>query len=146
MPARRRRRRTRSRCSSPTGPGKVRVPSVRNTPQERAIKDLDKVGLKVTADPQPSDTVKKGFAIGTSPRAGAEVDRGARVRLFVSSGPERITVPDVVGVTRETAESRITGLGLEVNVETEETDEARGRRGAAPDARGRHARPTAATR
>jgi serine/threonine-protein kinase len=106
------------------GPGKVRVPSVRNTPQERAIKDLDKVGLKVTADPQPSDTVKKGFAIGTSPRAGAEVDRGARVRLFVSSGPERITVPDVVGVTRETAESRITGLGLEVSVETEETDEA----------------------
>ncbi|MEK6229098.1 MAG: Stk1 family PASTA domain-containing Ser/Thr kinase [Actinomycetota bacterium] len=106
------------------GPGKVRVPSVRNTPQERAIKDLDKVGLKVTADPQPSDEVKKGFAIGTSPRAGAEVDRGARVRLFVSSGPERITVPDVVGVTRETAESRITGLGLEVNVETEETGEA----------------------
>ena len=106
------------------GPGKVRVPSVRNTPQERAIKDLDKVGLKVTADPQPSDTVKKGFAIGTSPRAGAEVDRGARVRLFVSSGPERITVPDVVGVTRETAESRITDLGLEVTVETEETDEA----------------------
>ena len=106
------------------GPGKVRVPSVRNTPQERAIKDLDKVGLKVTADPMPSDTVKKGFAIGTSPRAGAEVDRGARIRLFVSSGPERITVPDVVGVTRETAESRITGLGLEVAVETEETDEA----------------------
>jgi len=29
-----------------------------------------------------------------------------------------------VGVTRETAESRITGLGLEVTVETEETDEA----------------------
>ena len=106
------------------GPGKVRVPSVRNTPQERAIKDLDKAGLKVTADPMPSDTVKKGFAIGTSPRAGAEVDRGARIRLFVSSGPERITVPDVVGVTRETAESRITGLGLEVTVETEETDEA----------------------
>jgi len=106
------------------GPGKVRVPSVRNTPQERAIKDLDKVGLKVTADPMPSDTVKKGFAIGTSPRAGAEVDRGARIRLFVSSGPERITVPDVVGVTRETAEGRITGLGLEVNVETEETAEA----------------------
>jgi len=67
------------------GPGKVRVPSVRNTPQERAIKDLDKAGLKVTADPMPSDTVKKGFAIGTSPRAGAEVDRGARIRLFVSS-------------------------------------------------------------
>ena len=30
-----------------------------------------------------------------------EVDRGSRVRLFVSSGPEQIDVPDVVGLTRE---------------------------------------------
>jgi len=105
------------------GPGKVRVPSVKNQPQERAIKDLDKAGLKVTADPQSSDTVKEGFAIGTSPVAGTEVDRASRVRLFVSSGPERISVPDVVGLTREAAETRITREGLDVRVETEESDE-----------------------
>ena len=105
------------------GPGKVRVPSVKNQPQERAIKDLDRAGLKVTADPQPSDTVKEGFAIGTSPIAGTEVDRESRVRLFVSSGPEQISVPDVVGLTREAAETRITREGLDVRVETEESDE-----------------------
>ena len=43
--------------------------------------------LKVTADQQASDTVEEGFAIGTSPREGTEVERGSRVRLFVSSGP-----------------------------------------------------------
>ncbi len=106
------------------GPGKVRVPSVSNTPQERAIKELDRQGLKVTADPQASDTVKEGFAIGTSPQAGTEVDRGSRVRLFVSTGPEAISVPSVVGLTRESAEARITGAGLEVSVQTEESDDA----------------------
>ena len=106
------------------GPGKVRVPSVSNTPQERAIKELDRQGLKVPADPQASDTVKEGFAIGTSPQAGTEVDRGSRVRLFVSTGPEAISVPSVVGLTRESAEARITGAGLEVSVETEESGDA----------------------
>ena len=105
------------------GPGKVRVPSVKDMPQERAIKELDKVGLKVTADPQSSDTVEEGFAIGTSPREGTEVDRGSRVRLFVSSGPELISVPDVVGLTREAAETRITREGLDVRVRTEESGE-----------------------
>ena len=105
------------------GPGKVRVPSVRNTPQERAIKELDRAGLKVTADPQASDTVRRGFAIGTSPVAGTEVDRGSRVRLFVSSGPAQVTVPDVVGLTREAAETRITREGLDVLVQLEESEE-----------------------
>jgi serine/threonine-protein kinase len=106
------------------GPGQVRVPSVKDLPQERAIKELDKAGLKVTADPQPSDGVKRGFAIGTSPAAGTEVDRASRVRLFVSSGPEQISVPDVLGLTRESAETRITREGLDVRVQTEESEEA----------------------
>ncbi len=107
-----------------SGPGRVRVPSVSNVPQERAIKELDKAGLRVTADPEPSAMVKEGFAIGTSPKAGTEVDRDSRVRLFVSSGPEPIVVPDVVGLTREAAESQITGEGLVVRVQTEESEEA----------------------
>jgi serine/threonine-protein kinase len=105
------------------GPGKVRVPSVKDLPQKRAIKDLDKAGLRVTADPQASDSVEEGFAIGTSPIAGTEVDRDTLVRLFVSSGPEQISVPDVVGLTREAAETRITRDGLDVRVEKQESDE-----------------------
>ncbi|MDQ4047880.1 MAG: PASTA domain-containing protein, partial [Actinomycetota bacterium] len=104
------------------GPGKVRVPSVRNLPQRRAFKELERAELKVTADRQPSRSVKEGSAIGTSPREGMEVDRGSRVRLFVSSGPERITVPNVVGLSRESAESRLDREGLTVRVQTQESD------------------------
>ena len=105
------------------GPGQVRVPSVRNTRTELAIRELEKAELKVTADPQPSDTVKKGFAIGTSPKEGDRVERGSRVRLFVSSGPEQETMPNVVGLTRDTAETRLTREGLDVRVERRESDE-----------------------
>ena len=99
------------------GPGKVRVPSVRKLSQARAFKELERAELKVTADPEPSNTVKEGLAIGTSPKEGTEVDRGSRVRLFVSSGPERISVPDVVGLSRESAESRLDREGLTVQVQ-----------------------------
>ena len=106
-----------------SGPGQVVVPSVRNTRTELAIRELEKAELKVTADPQASDTVKKGFAIGTSPEEGARVERGSRVRLFVSSGPEQATMPDVVGLTRDAAETKLTREGLDVRVERRESDE-----------------------
>ena len=106
-----------------SGPGQVVVPSVRNTRTELAIRELEKAELKVTADPQPSDTVKKGFAIGTSPEEGARVERGSRVRLFVSSGPEQATMPDVVGLTRDAAETKLTRERLDVRVERRESDE-----------------------
>ena len=105
-----------------SGPGQVVVPSVRNTRTELAIRELEKAELKVTADPQPSDSVRKGFAIGTSPEEGDRVERGSRVRLFVSSGPEQATMPDVVGLTREAAETRLTREGLEVRVVRESSD------------------------
>jgi beta-lactam-binding protein with PASTA domain/tRNA A-37 threonylcarbamoyl transferase component Bud32 len=105
------------------GPGTVRVPSVERLPQERAIKELNKVGLKVNLDTVPSDTVEQGFAIRTVPREGQPVERGTRVRLFVSSGPERVPVPDVVGLSRESAEAELRAQGLGVAVQEQESDE-----------------------
>ncbi|MBA3304583.1 MAG: Stk1 family PASTA domain-containing Ser/Thr kinase [Thermoleophilaceae bacterium] len=105
------------------GPGKVRVPDVSNLPEERARKNLNKAGLDVDTDLEPSNTVKEGFAIRTSPGPATEVDRDSRVRLFVSSGPDQVSVPDVVGLTREAAETRITREGLDVRVEMEESSE-----------------------
>jgi serine/threonine-protein kinase len=105
-----------------SGPGKVTVPSVRNLPRERAVRELNKADLKVTLDEQPSSSVRKGFAIRTVPSEGAEVERGTRVRLFVSSGPQQVTVPDVVGLSRDSAEERITSEGLDVAVREQESN------------------------
>jgi eukaryotic-like serine/threonine-protein kinase len=104
------------------GPGNVRVPSVVRLTKERAIKELAKVDLKVTQDEEASDTIKRGFTIRTVPREGTEVERGTRVRLFISSGPEEVTVPDVVGLSRDSAESQLDGKGLEVVVQEVSSD------------------------
>jgi serine/threonine-protein kinase len=105
-----------------SGPGNVRVPSVRNTSRQLAIRELQKQGLEVTADTEASGSIRKGFATRTSPSEGTSVERGSRVRLFVSSGPARVEVPNVVGLTREAAETRLTRARLEVNVELRDSD------------------------
>jgi beta-lactam-binding protein with PASTA domain len=105
------------------GPGEKRIPSVSGLPQEQAVKDLNQAGFKVNLDNEASDSVREGFAIRTVPREGTLVERGERITLFVSTGPELVTVPDVVGLSRDSAESRITQEGLDVAVREQESDE-----------------------
>jgi eukaryotic-like serine/threonine-protein kinase len=108
------------------GPGDVLVPAVANLPQRQAIKELEDAGLKVTVDQEPSDKVDKDLAIRTLPREATKVTRGTRVRLFVSSGPEQLTVPDVTGLSRDSAESRLRDEGFGVSVTEQESEESEG--------------------
>jgi serine/threonine-protein kinase len=108
------------------GPGDVLVPPVANLRQGQAIKELEDAGLEVTIDQEFSDKVREDFAIRTVPPEGTEVTKGTRVRLLVSRGPEQVTVPDVTGLTRESAESRLRDEGLQVAVEEQESDEPEG--------------------
>ncbi len=108
------------------GPGDVLVPAVAGLPQAQAIKELEDAGLKVTRDIEFSDEVKEGLAIRTVPREGEEVTVGTRVRLLVSQGPERTSVPDVVGLSRSSADSRLRGEGLGVGVREQESEEPEG--------------------
>ena len=64
------------------GPGNVRVPSVRNTSRQLAIRELQKQGLEVTADTEASGAVRKGFATRTSPERG-HVGRARLARAAV---------------------------------------------------------------
>src|ERR687898_684857 len=108
------------------GPGEVLVPPVANLRQGQAIRELEDAGLEVTLDREFSDRVAEDFAIRTVPREGIEVTKGTRVRLLVSNGPEQVTVPDVTGLSRESAESRLRDEGLSVAVEEQESDETEG--------------------
>jgi serine/threonine-protein kinase len=108
------------------GPGNVLVPPVANLRQGQAIKDLEDAGLKVTVDSEFSDKVKKDFAIRTVPSEGKEVTKGTRVRLLVSAGPEQVAVPDVTGLSRDSAEARLRDDGFAVSVLEQESDEREG--------------------
>ena len=108
------------------GPGNVLVPPVENRSRDSAIAELRDADLKVTVDPQESSEVREGFAIRTLPGEGTEVERGSRVRLFVSTGPEQVTVPDVTGLSRDSALEEIQSAGLRAVVREEESDEREG--------------------
>jgi serine/threonine-protein kinase len=108
------------------GPGDVLVPPVENLRQGQAINELEDAGLEVTVDREFSNKVKPDVAIRTVPGEGTEVTKGTRVRLLVSQGPEQVTVPDVTGLTRDSAEARLRDEGLEVAVDEQESDEPEG--------------------
>jgi beta-lactam-binding protein with PASTA domain/predicted Ser/Thr protein kinase len=104
------------------GPGDVRVPSVEGLTRARAIKELRADDLRPTVTRRASDELEPGIAIGTSPREGTEIERRSRVTLFVSSGPKEITVPNVVGLSLDSATSRLDRLDLTYRVTRESSD------------------------
>src|SRR5205085_1153888 len=59
-----------------------------------------------------SDTVAEGTVISTSPPGGAKADEGSTVTITVSKGAGEVSVPAVVGSSREDAITVLTQAGL----------------------------------
>jgi serine/threonine-protein kinase len=110
-----------------SGPGQQVVPDVSNLPRRQAIEALNMAGFKVTADPEPSAKVKKGYAIRTSPKGNAVIPKGTDVRLFISSGPPQVTVPDVLGLDKAVASAKIKDAGLNLTQELVDASSPKGR-------------------
>jgi eukaryotic-like serine/threonine-protein kinase len=108
------------------GPGTVLVPTVRNLPQAQAIDELEERGLRANLDRLSSEEIREGVAIRTVPGAGTEVERGERIQLFISSGPELVAVPAVIGLSSESAEAQISGVGLVPAVQEAESEQPEG--------------------
>jgi len=73
-------------------PAKVKVPAVAGKRVSSAKHVLTAAGLKATVVKQSSTTVARGRAIGTTPKAGRKVRRGATVTLLASTGkPKPVT-------------------------------------------------------
>jgi serine/threonine-protein kinase len=100
-----------------SGPGQQLIPDVRNLPAKQALQALNQAGFNVSQDLQPSLVIQRGLAIKTSPPKDTLVDRGSDVRLLVSSGPPKVTLPSVVGQDEAAATGTLTDLGLKVTRE-----------------------------
>ena len=94
----------------------VDVPDVRGKSEDEAVNILRFVGLQPTPTPQANDTVPKDQAVGTDPAAGTRVQRGAVVRLFISSGPSEVDVPNTIGQTQGAATAALTNASFSVIV------------------------------
>ena len=100
------------------GPGTVQIPTVADMPAADAQRLLEKLGFKVVVRQKASSDVKKGNAIATDPAAGLSILKGSQITLFVSSGQDQVSVPDVTGQALADARSTLQAAGFVVPTAT----------------------------
>jgi beta-lactam-binding protein with PASTA domain len=106
-----------------SGPGIVALPNVYNKKSDEAMKILREKGFQPTVQSQSSDKVAKGLVISTDPTADTEVQVGGPVTVFVSSGPQEVSVPEVTGEQQAAATATLAAAGLKVTVAKREVAE-----------------------
>jgi serine/threonine-protein kinase len=106
-----------------SGPGNATVPGVAGRKQDVAENMMKEAGFKTDARREPSDSVDEGRVISTQPGENTQLEKGRTVVLVVSSGPERVSVPDVVGDREDDARSALEGAGLRADVTEEESED-----------------------
>ena len=94
------------------GPSTVRVPDVVGQPDADARRRLRRADLRPDVERESSTKVAEGIVIRTDPGPGRPAERDSAVTLVVSSGPDHVTVPNVVGETQEDAFARLREEGL----------------------------------
>lgn len=99
-------------CS--TGQRKTTVPTLSNETQAQAGATLQADHLQVgTVKQVNSSTITAGMVAYTSPPAGSSEPWGTKVNLFISGGPEMVTVPpDLKGELVAQAEKELTAVRL----------------------------------
>ncbi len=96
------------------------VPSVLGQSQAQAVTVLDGAGLQGTFAQQFSETVPNGQVIATDPGVGARVRKSDPVKVTLSKGPERIPVPNLLGLTLDQATQSLTAARLAPGTTSEE--------------------------
>ena len=80
-------------------PSTVVVPDVVDQSRTDAVDQLSALGLDVQLRRETSEVIAADRVISQSLRPGDEVDDGSRITVVVSSGPERVAVPELAGLT-----------------------------------------------
>jgi eukaryotic-like serine/threonine-protein kinase len=109
-----------------SGPGTVEVPLVTGLKLSTATKALNRRGLNVDSTSKHSVAVPRGEVISSSPPDGATVQKGSRVHLTVSSGPQQVKVPDVTNMDLAEAHSALRNAGLSFTDDQQASDKPKG--------------------
>ncbi|HHU68206.1 Stk1 family PASTA domain-containing Ser/Thr kinase [Corynebacterium sp.] len=105
------------------------VPDVTDmTPQEAAdaLAEVDLL-LEQQVNEDTSETVTAGRIMSQSPPAGAQISKGSRVSITVSTGPALVRIPALSGMQVEQAEATLSSLGFIPQVTVLDSAEPEGR-------------------
>lgn len=96
----------------------VTVPDLKNQSYETGEATLIKAKLVPERIDVPDDTVIAGTILKTDPPAGEKVRLQQIVKVYVSAGPEKISIPQVVGSPQADAEAALVTAGFKVGTVT----------------------------
>lgn len=98
------------------------MPDVTGQDAETAKTTLTALGLDVQTVYNDSDTVASGKVISTDIKAGQPIESGKTVTMTVSAGENGIAVPNVVGLSRAEAKTKLEQTGFKVNIQEQASD------------------------
>ncbi len=99
-----------------SGPAKAPVPGVVGKPKDQATKALADAGFSnVTTEYKDDDTAAQDTVTAQDPAANTPTDPSAAIKLTVSQGKAKQTVPNVVGAQKDDAQNTLQGLGFQVD-------------------------------
>jgi serine/threonine-protein kinase len=107
-----------------SGPAEVPVPPLVGLTLDEAENALEDAGLTLGVVTRRADALAEpDVVLEQSPLPGVQIGGGAPVNLVVSTGPEVVIIPDVVGASQLEATNELLDLGLRprVNEESSET-------------------------
>ncbi|MGH2698601.1 MAG: PASTA domain-containing protein, partial [Actinomycetota bacterium] len=96
------------------GPAEVEVPDVVGLNEARATQELEDAGLEVRTRNRSNAEVDEGEVYRQNPEAGETAEEGDTVTIVVSSGPGEVTVPNLLGLSEDQAQSALEEAGLEL--------------------------------
>jgi eukaryotic-like serine/threonine-protein kinase len=94
----------------------LEIPNVANQPVQAAQQVLQQAGLQVSVQSEANDLVQAGRVTRTDPGAGTRVKKGSTVTMFISTGPQTVDVPNVVGQPQDQATKTLQDAGFTVFV------------------------------
>ncbi len=103
------------------GPQRVSLPDVTGFELGLAQMLIEKAGLIVARVERAQTAAPRGVAVNTRPPAGSFLLPGSGVTLVVSQGAPTITIPNLVGLTPDSARAALEDAGLQLGVESRRT-------------------------
>ena len=84
--------------------------------EQKAVALIDADGFEDNVRRLPNADVQPGYVYQQDPEQGTKQPRGSIVTILVSSGKPKVTVPSLVGKSRDAAVAELTRLQLQPNV------------------------------
>ena len=102
------------------------MPPVEGQTQVQAEKLLKDSGLAPKVEKQPSDKVAETHVIHQDPAAGRSAKKDSTVTIVVSSGPDVVVIPTVIGMDVNAAVALVQKAGLVPEIDLRASSVAKG--------------------